>query len=77
MLAMMLGGGEIFILLVMLPICVFWLWMLVSAIQNKGLTDSERICWVLAIVFAHFLGAIIYYFIGHPKRLNPRTVIDV
>jgi len=53
---------------------VFWIWMLIDAIQNKGLTDGEKIGWVLAIVFLHIIGAILYYFIGHPKRSRPFTV---
>ncbi len=27
----------------------FWLWMLINAIKNKGLSDGERIVWVLVI----------------------------
>lgn len=49
---------------------VFWIWMLIDAIQNKGLTDGEKVGWVLAIVFLHILGSILYFFIGHPKRLS-------
>ncbi len=52
---------------------VFWIWMLVSAVQNKGLSDGEKTGWVLAIVFFHFLGSLLYLFIGHPKR-NLRAV---
>jgi len=47
---------------------VFWIWMLVSAVQNKGLSDGEKTGWVLAIVFFHFLSSLLYLFIGHPKR---------
>ena len=47
---------------------VFWIWMIIDAIQNKGLTDGEKIGWVLAIVFLHIIGALLYYFIGHSKR---------
>ena len=47
---------------------VFWIWMLVAAIQNRGLSDGEKVGWVLAIVFLHFIGALLYFFIGHPKR---------
>jgi uncharacterized RDD family membrane protein YckC len=50
---------------------VFWICMLVSAIQNKGLTEGEKIAWVLVMVFVHCLGAILYFFIGHPKRHTP------
>ena len=52
---------------------VFWIWMLIDAIQNKGLTDGEKIGWVLAIVFLHIIGAILYYFIGRSKRNTPLT----
>ena len=46
---------------------VFWIWMLVDAIQNKGITDGEKVGWVLAIVFFHFIGSVLYFFIGRPK----------
>lgn len=65
----------LFVLPILLAIMIFWVWMLVSAIQNKGLTDGEKVGWVLAIVFIHFLGALLYFFIGHPKRLTPRPGI--
>jgi hypothetical protein len=65
----------VFIVFILLPLVILatilWIWMLVSAIQNKGLTDGEKVAWVLVIVFLHFLGAILYFFIGHPKRRTP------
>jgi hypothetical protein len=75
----MLGGGEIILVLaavlVVLPILLalfaFWIWMLISAIQNKGLTEGEKIAWVLVIALLHLLGAIIYFCVGHPKRKTP------
>jgi len=57
-----------------LLIFVFWIWMLIDAIQNKGLTDGEKIGWVLAIVFLHIIGALLYFFIGHPKWSAPLRV---
>jgi hypothetical protein len=75
----MFGGIEIIMILAMvfvfLPIAMaifaFWIWMLISAVQNKGLSEGEKIAWVLVMVFVHFLGAILYFFIGHPKRHTP------
>ena len=73
-----LGGGEvIFILLVlfMIPVSIacfaFWIWMLIHAIQNKGLTDGEKTAWVLVVALLHFLGALIYFFAGRPKASVP------
>ena len=50
-----------------LAVLAFWIWMLIHAITNKGLTDTERIVWVLVIIFVHFIGALIYFFAGRPK----------
>lgn len=61
----------LFLVTVGLLVFAFWIWMLIDAIQNKGLTDGEKVGWVLAIVFLHFIGALLYFFIGRPKRKVP------
>ena len=65
----------LFVVLIMLPVALlataFWIWMLISAIQNKGLDEGEKIAWVLVVALLHLLGAIIYFFVGHPKRRTP------
>ena len=67
-----LGGAEIILILFILPLflasLVFWIWMLIHAIQNKGLSDGERVVWVLVILFLHLLGAFIYFLVGRPKQ---------
>ncbi|HEV2695445.1 MAG TPA: PLDc N-terminal domain-containing protein [Verrucomicrobiae bacterium] len=75
MMAMIFGGGEIVVMLMVLCAIaigilsfVFWICMLVSAIQNPGLGEGEKIGWVLVIALLHVLGAVVYYFIGRPKR---------
>jgi len=76
---MFFGGLEIIILICLIPFALalfaFWIWMLISAIQNKGLTEGEKIAWVLVIVLLHFLGALLYLFIGFPKRNMPLPAI--
>ena len=61
----------LFLVTVGLLVFAFWIWMLIDAIQNKGLTDGEKVGWVLATVFLHFIGALLYFFIGRPKRKMP------
>jgi len=62
-------------LLLVIPLCIatfaFWIWMLIHAIQNKGLSEGEKIAWVIVLVFVHFLGALLYFFIGRPKATLP------
>jgi len=45
----------------------FWLWMLVHAITNKGLSDGEKIVWVLVVILLPFVGSILYFLLGGPK----------
>jgi len=70
------GGGidllkSCMIILFMLAMIVFWIRMLISAIQNKGLEETEKIVWVGVIALTQLIGALIYFFIGHPKRKFP------
>ena len=64
----------LFLAIVGLLAFVFWIWMIIDAIQNKGLTDGEKIAWVLVVIFLHCIGALLYFLIGHPKRDTPLTV---
>jgi len=72
MFAMFLGGFEVLFLLCFLPLgllsLAFWIWMLVDAATNRGLDQTERIVWVIVVALLHFLGALIYFFVGRPKR---------
>ena len=66
-------GGVVGLLMVLIGLLlsvagfVFWLWMLIHSITNKGLPDGEKIVWVLVIIFLPLIGSIIYFFIGRPK----------
>ena len=61
LLAVIIGG------LISLACFAFWLWMLIHAITNKGLSDGEKIVWVLVVIFLPFIGSVIYFFVGRPK----------
>ncbi len=48
----------------------FWIWMLIHAITNNGLTGTEKIVWVLVILFLHAVGGLIYFFVGRPRAVG-------
>lgn len=48
-------------------IFVFWIWMLIDAITNSRLDGTQKIVWVLVIIFLHALGALIYFLVGRSK----------
>lgn len=40
---------------------VFWIWMLIDCLLRKFKSNTNKIIWVLVIVFGHFIGALIYF----------------
>ena len=62
-LALMLG-----LTLIGLLIFALWVWMLVDAITNNGLNNAERLAFVLLVFFLPFIGSLVYFFVGRPKR---------
>ena len=69
----MIGSGIFGVLFFLVAAAIsiafflFWLWMLIHDITNKGLSDMEKILWVLVVIFLPVLGPILYFFIGRPK----------
>ena len=46
---------------------IFWIWMLIDAAMNERDT-TDKVVWVLIVLFLHFIGAAVYYF----ARYRPR-----
>lgn len=62
--------GVIFLLLFFLVVFaiiigafVLWIMMIVDAAKRDFPGPNDKIVWILIIVLAQFLGAIIYYFV--------------
>lgn len=51
---------------------VFWIWMLIDCAMNEASEGNDKLVWILVILFAHFIGAVIYFFVRRPKRLALR-----
>ena len=62
------AGGLLFVWLALAVIAlVLWVWALIDAIQNPSLSSTERVIWVLVIVFTNWIGALIYFLIGRGR----------
>jgi hypothetical protein len=46
----------------------FWLWVLVDCITKESNDGSNKIAWVLIILFTNFVGALIYCLVRRPQR---------
>ena len=55
---------------------VLWIWALVDCLQvpdDSLYRTGNKLIWVLVIVFAQFIGAIIYLAIGRPEKVARRA----
>ncbi len=58
------------ILLIGLAALAFWIWMIIDCVTKEPSTGNDKIVWIIIILFAQIVGAVIYYFLRHrPRRL--------
>ena len=41
---------------------IFWIFMIIDVAQRKFKKENDKILWILVVVLASWIGAIIYYF---------------
>jgi hypothetical protein len=58
--------GLVVAALIILTI-IFWIYMLIDAIQRKYHSENDKVVWILVIIFVGIIGAIIYYFVVKTK----------
>lgn len=46
----------------------FWVWMIVDRAKRNFKSSNEKIIWILIILFAKFLGAVIYFFVVKNRK---------
>jgi hypothetical protein len=67
------GFGALFALMgVVIGIggTVLWVWMLIDCATKEPDTGNDKIIWILIIIFTHWLGALIYFLVRRPKRIQ-------
>ncbi len=67
------GFGVIGIIIAIVA-TIFWLWMLIDSITNAALNGTEKLIWVLVILFTHILGAILYFLLARGKGSGTSAV---
>ena len=55
---------------VVLLLFAFWVWMLIDCATNEPSEGNDKIVCIMVILFAHWLGATIYFFVRRQKRLE-------
>ena len=49
---------------------LFWIWVLIDCITKESSEGNDKVAWVLIILFAPLIGALLYYFVRRPERIK-------
>ena len=63
-------GFGLVVLAAVLFLFIFWLWMLVDCLKRDFKRDTDKIVWIIVLIFLHLLGAIVYYFVVKVAEKN-------
>lgn len=59
-----------FVAILALLTTAFWIWMLVDCATKEPSEGNNKIVWILIIIMASGLGALIYYLVRRPQRIR-------
>jgi hypothetical protein len=59
-----------FFMLLAIAGTALWIWMLIECATKEPDTGNEKVTWILIIVLAQAIGALIYYFVRSPVRIR-------
>ena len=62
--------AGLFSLLIAIAVCAFWLWMLIDCLTKEPSEGNDKLIWAAVIFFLNGLGALLYYFVRRPTRLE-------
>ncbi len=57
-----------FLLLIVIGGTIFWITMIIECATKEPDTGNSKIVWIIILVFTHFIGALLYYFVRRPER---------
>lgn len=47
---------------------IFWIWMIVDIAKRNFKEPNDKLMWMLVVLIANIIGAVIYYFIVKRKK---------
>jgi len=53
-----------------IALMAFWVWMLIDCASNEPSEGNDKIVWVVIVIFAGWIGALIYYLVRRPERVR-------
>jgi len=50
---------------------IFWIAEIVDVLRRQFREPTEKIVWLIVVLLLHFIGAVIYYFVGKKQGYLP------
>jgi len=63
-----MSGFMMFGIIIGALFLAFWVWMIVDCVKRNFKKDNEKIVWILVILFAKIVGALIYFFVVKNRK---------
>lgn len=51
------------ILTLIVLMSAFWIWMIIDCAKRNFKKENDKVVWIIILIFAGVIGAIIYYFV--------------
>lgn len=61
------GGGEVFVILFVVFCLILPFVAIIDIATNKAMEGSNKLLWIVIVVFAPVIGSVIYFLIGKKK----------
>ena len=65
--------GLLYLVMIAVAIAgvVFWVFALVDCVQREFPGQNDKLMWILIVALLHWIGALVYWFVGRPKGWKP------
>lgn len=63
----------IFMFVLCVGMVILWIWSLINLLSSTVKSSTEKLIWLLVILFLPVLGPILYLFIGVDKKIKIKT----
>ena len=60
---------PLFFMAIGLAVTALWIWMIVDCATNEPPEGNDKLIWILVIILAGWIGALIYLIVRRPQRL--------
>lgn len=66
----MIGAAAVLLFVALvLAATIFWIYMIIECATKESSAGSEKLIWILIIIFTHLIGALLYYVVRRPRRI--------